>query len=161
MSVMILTRDQVTSNLRSLGLSLQPAAAPAANYAPWLIHNDLLMISGQLPLRGGEVAVSGVVGRDVEMADAVLAAQICALNILCQVDAAVDGDWGKVNRCLKLGGFVASTHEFTKHPLVINGASDMLVEVLGPAGKHTRFAIGVAALPLDAAVEIEAMFALA
>lgn len=157
---MALSRDLVTTNLSDRGLSLQPAAAPAANYVPWLIHNGLLMISGQLPLRGGDVAVTGIVGRDLEMADAVMAAQICALNILCQVDAAVDGDWGKVSRCLKLGGFVASIPEFTKHPLVINGASDLLVEVLGDAGKHTRFAVGVAALPLDAAVEVEAMFAL-
>lgn len=158
---MALTREQVSENLAAHGLTLQPAAAPAANYVPSLIHNGTLMISGQLPLRGGEVAVTGIVGRDVEMAEAVMAAQICALNILCQVDAAVDGDWEKVSRCLKLGGFVASTPEFTKQPLVINGASNLLVEVLGDAGKHTRFAVGVAALPLDAAVEIEAVFALA
>ena len=157
---MALTREHVISNLAANGLILPSAAAPAANYVPWIAANGNLLISGQLPLRGGEVAVSGIVGRDVDVADAVMAAQICALNILAQVDAAVDGDWGKVARCLKLGGFVASTPEFTQQPKVINGASDLMVEILGDAGRHTRFAVGAAALPLDAAVEIEAMFAL-
>ena len=158
---MALSRDTVLSNLKNAGLELPSAAAPAANYVPWLIADGTLMISGQLPMRGGGIAVSGVVGREVELAEATLAAQICAVNILAQVDAAVDGDWGRVQRCLKLGGFVASTPDFTDQPKVINGASNLMVEVLGDAGRHTRFAVGAAALPLGAAVEIEAVFLVA
>ncbi len=154
-----LSRETVVANLKGAGFALTSAAAPAANYVPWLIYDGMLMISGQLPMRGGGVAVSGVVGREVELKEATMAAQICALNILAQVDTAVDGDWGKVQRCLKLGGFVASTPDFTEQPRVINGASNLMVEVLGDAGRHTRFAVGAAALPLGAAVEIEAVFA--
>lgn len=155
-------RDTIVANLKRAGhAGLPSAAAPAANYVPWVIDNGVLLISGQLPMRGGDIAVSGVVGREVDLHEADLAAQICALNILGQVDAAVDGDWGKLRRCLKLGGFVASTPDFTDHPKVINGASNLMVEILGEAGRHTRYAVGVAALPLGAAVEIDAMFAMA
>jgi enamine deaminase RidA (YjgF/YER057c/UK114 family) len=157
--------DPVTSSveqrLAELGLELPAAAAPAANYVPWTIGGSTVHISGQLPMRDGKVAVAGKVGADVGLEAAQEAARLCALNILAHLKNACGGDLGRVRRCLKLGGFVASTPSFTDQPKVINGASDLMVAALGPAGQHARFAVGVAALPFDAAVEIDGTFEIA
>lgn len=151
----------IEDRLRELGLDLPPAPPPAANYVPWVISGDWVLISGQLPMQGGGVAVRGQLGHNLTIEDGQAAARLCALNVLAQAKAACDGDLDRLGRCLKLGGFVSCTPEFTDHPKVINGASDLVAEVMGDAGRHARFAVGCASLPLNAAVEVEAIFALA
>lgn len=149
--------DAIENRLKELGITLPVAAVPVANYVPFTISGNLLHISGQLPLEDGKLAVTGILGRNVDAEAGNRAALLCAINILAQVKAALGGDLGRVKRVVKLNGFVASTHEFTAQPQVINGASDLFVSVLGEAGKHARSAVGVAALPLNAAVEIDAV----
>jgi enamine deaminase RidA (YjgF/YER057c/UK114 family) len=154
-------RSAIEQRLADRGLELPDAPAPAANYVPYTISGKLLFVAGQLPFRKGEVAISGRAGDDVSLEQGQEAARICALNLLAQAKAACDGDLGRLARCLKLGGFVSCTPEFTDHPAVINGASDLMVEVMGEAGQHARFAVGCASLPRGAAVEVEAIFELA
>lgn len=144
--------------LTELGLSLPSPAAPAANYVPWRRAGSQILIAGQLPMEAGRVAVTGRLGDDVTLDEGQRAARLCALNILAQVKAACDGTLPDGLACLRLGAFVACTPAFTDHPKVVNGASDLIVAVLGDAGRHARFAVGVASLPLGAAVEIDATF---
>ena len=153
--------DEISRRLESLGITLPVAAAPAANYVPYVISGTTLYLSGQLPMEGGKVAVTGIVGKDVELAEAKRAAELCAINILAQASAALGGDLGRIRRLIKINGFVASAPEFTSQHLVINGASDLLVNVLGEAGKHARAAVGMACLPLNASVEIDAILEIA
>lgn len=148
----------IEQRLAERGLDLPPAAAPAANYVPYVISGSLLFISGQLPMQGGGVAVRGRLGGGVSIEQGQAAARLCGLNLLAQAKAASGGDLDRVRRCVKLGGFVACTPEFVDHPKVINGASDLMVEAMGEAGRHARFAVGCSSLPLDAAVEVEAVF---
>jgi enamine deaminase RidA (YjgF/YER057c/UK114 family) len=151
----------IEQRLATRGLELPEAPAPAANYVPYTISGKLVFVAGQLPFRNGQVAVSGRLGAGVSVEQGQEAARICALNLLAQARAACGGDLGRLARCLKLGGFVSCTPEFAEHPAVINGASDLIVEVMGEAGRHARFAIGCASLPRDAAVEVEGIFELA
>ena len=151
----------IADKLKELGFELPDAAAPAANYVPYVISGQHLFISGQIPFLNSEQMHQGRVGDDLSVEDGVEAAKACALNILGQANAAVDGDWSKIRRLVKLGGFVNCTPDFTAHPTVINGASDLMVAALGDAGKHARFAVGAPCLPLGVAVEIEALFELA
>ncbi len=144
--------------LESLGIALPIAQPPVANYVPFAISGNLLVISGQLPMRDGKLAVSGKLGANVALQDGVAAARQCFLNILAHASTALGGDLDRVTRLIRLGGYVACTADFTQHPAVINGASDLAVEVFGDTGRHARAAVGVPSLPLDAAVEIEAMF---
>jgi enamine deaminase RidA (YjgF/YER057c/UK114 family) len=148
--------DAIDARLKELGITLPQAAAPAANYVPYVISGNLLYLSGQLPMEGGKIGVTGHLGRDVDVAGGQRAAELCAINILAQAQAAL-GDLGRIVRLIKLNGFVASTPDFTEQHLVINGASNLLANVLGEAGKHARAAVGMAALPLNAAVEIDAI----
>ena len=151
--------SNIADRLSELGHRLPPAPKPAANYVPYMISGNMLYISGQIPfLEDG--LMTGKLGDDADLAFGVAAAQSCALAILAQANAAVGGDWGKVSRLIKLTGFVNSTADFTQQPTVINGASDLFVEVLGDAGKHVRSAVSAPALPLGVAVEIEAIFEL-
>jgi enamine deaminase RidA (YjgF/YER057c/UK114 family) len=115
-------------------------------------------VSGQLPFVAGKLAYSGRLGVSVSLEEGQAAARQCLLNIVSQVDAACDGDLDRVARVVRLGGFVACAPEFTQHPAVINGASDLAVAIFGEAGRHARAAVGVASLPLDAPVEIDAIF---
>ncbi len=147
------------SALRALELTLPPVATAVANYMPFVEVGGILYISGQLPFVDGKKTHVGRLGEDTTTAQGALAARNCALNILAQVNAAVGGDWGRVIRCIKLGGFVASAPTFTDQPAVINGASDFMVAILGERGRHARFAVGVPVLPFGAAVEVEAIFA--
>ncbi|HEV7437383.1 MAG TPA: RidA family protein [Pseudorhizobium sp.] len=149
--------EAVENRLKEKGIVLPAAAAPAANYVPYTISGNTLYLSGQLPIENGKVAVTGLVGRDVDVAGAQRAAELCAINILAQAKAALGGDLGRIRRILKLNGFVASVPEFTEQHLVINGASNLIADILGDAGKHARAAVGMAALPLNAAVEIDAI----
>ncbi len=153
--------SRVEQRLAQQGLELPDAPAPAANYVPYTISGRLLLVSGQLPFQGGQVAVKGQVGAEVDVAQGQEAAKLCALNLLAQARAACGGDLDRLGRCLKLGGFVACTPAFGDHPEVINGASDLIVQAMGEAGRHARFAVGCASLPRGAAVEVEAIFELA
>lgn len=148
--------DTIEKRLAELGVSLPAAAAPAANYVPFMRSGNLVLTAGQLPLKDGKLAVSGLLGRDVDVDNGKEAAKLCAINILAQAKAAL-GDLEKIQRIVKISVFVASSPDFTEQHLVANGASDFLVAVLGERGKHARSAVGTASLPLNAAVEIEAI----
>jgi len=148
----------IQTKLEELGLSLPKVAAPAANYVPYVISGNMIYVSGQIPFLNGEKMHMGRVGDDLSVEEGAGAAQACALNILAQVNEAVEGDWSKVKRCVKLGGFVNSTADFTDQPLVINGASNLIGNVMGETGKHARFAVSAPSLPLGVAVEIDAVF---
>jgi enamine deaminase RidA (YjgF/YER057c/UK114 family) len=149
----------VEARLQELGIELPAAATPAANYVPFHISGQQLFISGQLPLIAGGPDFKGKVGADIDVETAAKAAKACAINILAQAKSAL-GELDRIEQCLKLGGFVNSTADFTDHPEVVNGASDFLVEVLGDKGRHTRFAVGAGSLPRGVAVEIDALFAI-
>ncbi|KAA0970500.1 RidA family protein [Aureimonas fodinaquatilis] len=151
----------IESRLAAKGLTLPPAATPAANYVSYVTYGNILQTSGQLPMADGKIAVTGKLGSTVSLEQGLEAARHCALNILAQTQAALGGDFGRVKRLLKITVFVASDPAFTDQHKVANGASDLLVEILGDAGKHSRSAVGVSALPMDAAVEIEAVFEIA
>ena len=153
--------DAIEGRLKELGIVLPQAAAPAANYVPYVISGNLLYLSGQLPIEDGKVSVTGHLGNNVDVAGGQRAAELCAINILAQAKAALGGDLGRIKRLIKLNGFVASTPNFVEQHLVINGASNLLANVLGEAGKHARAAVGMAALPLNAAVEIDAILEIA
>lgn len=148
----------IQTKLQELGLDLPKVASPAANYVPYVVSGGMIYVSGQIPFLNGEKMHMGRVGDDLTAEDGAKAAQACALNILAQVNEAVDGDWSRVKRCVKLGGFVNCTPDFTDQPIVINGASNLIGDVMGDAGKHARFAVGAPSLPLGVAVEIDAVF---
>ena len=150
----------IEQRLAELGLGLPPAAAPAANYVPWQRSGSQVIVAGQLPLRDGKVVVTGRLGDGVSLEQGQEAARLCGLNILAQVKAACGGSLPEGLRCLRLGGFVACVPAFLDHPKVVNGASDLMVAAMGDAGRHARFAVGVASLPLGAAVEVDALFEL-
>ncbi|MEX6507635.1 RidA family protein [Jiella sp. M17.18] len=150
--------DTIEARLAAAGVTLPQAAAPAANYVPTITFGNLLQTSGQLPLDGGKLAVSGKLGAGVSLEDGQKAARFCAINVLAQAKTALGGDLSRIGRLLKLTVFVASDASFTEQHKVANGASDFLVEILGDAGRHARSAVGVPALPMDAAVEVEALF---
>lgn len=149
---------EIERRLAELGLVLPEPAAAAANYVPFVVSGNTVYVSGQLPIAEGKITVTGKVGVDVSVEQAQAAARLVALNILAQVKAAADGDLDRIRRCVKLGGFVNAAPDFTDHPQVINGASDLMGEVLGERGRHARFAAGAGSLPFDAAVEIDAVF---
>jgi enamine deaminase RidA (YjgF/YER057c/UK114 family) len=152
--------DTIQNRLAALGVTLPAAAAPAANYVPFAQSGKLVLTAGQLPLVDGKLAATGLLGRDLDTAAGKEMARLCAINVLAQLQAAT-GDLERIARLVKITVFVASTPDFTEQHLVANGASDFLVEVLGEAGKHARSAVGVAVLPLNAPVEIEAIAELA
>ncbi|TPM35949.1 RidA family protein [Mesorhizobium sp. B2-3-5] len=149
--------ETIEKRLSDLGVTLPVAAAPAANYVPYCRTGNLLFTAGQLPLKDGKLQASGLLGRDVGTAAGKDAAKYCAINILAQAKAAL-GDLENIRRLVKITVFVASATDFVEQHLVANGASDFLVAALGERGKHARSAVGTASLPLNAAVEIEAIF---
>lgn len=147
----------IAQRLTDLGIELPKAAAPVASYQPLVVHGDMAYLSGQLPFIDGEL-VTGKLGKDVDLDRGQAAARACGLMIVAQLDAA--GLLERVERIVKLGGFVASVPEFTDQPKVVNGASDLMAEIFGNAGKHARSAVGVPVLPMNAAVEVDAIIAL-
>ena len=147
----------IDARLAELGLVLPDAPAPAANYVPFVVVGNLVHVSGQISQTAAGL-IKGRLGADLTVEQGAAAAQRCALALLAQVRAACGGDWGRLVRVVKLVGFVNSTAEFTDQPKVINGASDLLVAVLGDAGRHARSAVSAVSLPLGVAVEIEAIF---
>ena len=152
--------DTIEKRLSELGVTLPVAAAPAANYLPFMRSGNLLFTAGQLPLKDGKLIASGLLGRDLDVAAGKEAAKYCAINILAQAKAAL-GSLDQIGKVVKITVFVASAPDFTEQHLVANGASDFLVAVLGEAGKHARSAVGTASLPLNAPVEIEAIIEVA
>ena len=147
----------IEKKLSELAIVLAPPAAPVANYVPFVRTGNLLMVSGQICLDDGKLVAKGQLGAGISVEDGQKAARACAINLLAQVKAAV-GDLDKVARVVRLGGFVNSAPGFLDGPKVMNGASDVMVAVFGEKGKHARTTVGVAALPLDAAIEVEALF---
>ena len=148
----------IDQRLKELNIELDDASVPAGSYVPYVITNNLVFISGQLPFINGQLTIKGKVGDNVSLDDAVKMSEACAKALLSQLKAACNGNLDKVNKVVKLGGFVASAPNFTDQPKVINGASDLIVSIFGDKGKHSRFAVGVAALPLDVPVEIDGIF---
>lgn len=152
----------VEQRLADLGVNLPSPAAPAANYVPFVITGNQLIISGQIPfLADGTLHAPGKLGDGLTVEDGKAVAKLCAIGILAQAKVAVDGDWSKIARIVKLGAFVNCTPDFVDQPTVINGASDFMVEVLGDKGRHSRSAVGVASLPFGVPVEIDAIIELA
>lgn len=144
--------------LTELGIKLPEAVAAQANYVPYVVADDFIYISGQIPFVDGKPGPIGRLGDTMSVEEGQAVARLCAINIISQLKAALDGNLDRIKRCVKLGGFVSCTPDFGDHPQVINGASDLLVDVFGDAGRHARFAIGVAALPFGVPVEIDAIF---
>jgi len=147
----------IDARLAELGLTLPDAPAPAANYVPFVKSGDLVFVSGQIS-QNEDGLILGKLGADMAVAEGAAAARACALGLLAQVRKACDGELDRLVRVVKLTGFVNSTPDFTEQPKVINGASDLLVDLLGDAGRHSRSAVSAASLPLGVAVEIEGIF---
>lgn len=152
--------NRIDRRLAELGLELPDASTPGANYVPWVRTGNLVFLSGQVAQWNGERRFIGKLGREFQVADGQQAARLCMLNLLAHLRVAADGDFERVARCVRLAGFVNATPEFTAIPQVINGASDLVVQVFGDAGRHARTSVGVAVLPYDVAVEVDAVFEL-
>ena len=150
----------IETRLAEMGITIPEPPAPVAAYVGHVVHNGIVTVSGQLPLAGGALSQTGLLGDTVSVEEGAAAAQVCAINILAQIKVACGGDFERIIQCIRLGGFVASTPDFTDHPKVINGASEFIGAVLGDKGIHARAAVGVAALPMNASVEVEATFAI-
>ena len=148
--------ENIEQRLSQLGIKLPNTAVPAGSYVPYVLEKNLLWISGQVPFWNGEVKYRGKVSSEVSMDDAVMAARLCGLNILAQIKTAL-GNLNRVERVIKLSGFVNSSSNFTDHPIVIDGASDLMVDVFGELGRHTRVAIGASSLPLNSSTEVDAL----
>src|SRR5690625_1838674 len=148
---------KVEARLAELSITLPEAAAPVANYVPFVKSGNLIFLSGQLPMRDGKPSHIGKVGGERTAEEGQAAARNCAINLIAQLKAACDGDLDRVKRIVRLGGFVASTPDFTEQPKVVNGASDLMVEVFGDAGRHCRTAVAAPSLPMDVTVEVDAI----
>ncbi len=149
---------RIDARLVARGITLPKAAAPAANYIPYVKTGNLVFISGQVPFVEGRIEHMGKVGKDFSTEEGAGVARICAINIIAQLRAACDGDLDRVVQCVKLGGFVNCVDGYGEQPKVINGASDLMVDIFGEKGRHARFAVGTNALPMNVAVEIDAVF---
>ena len=149
----------IERRLEELGIELPKAAAPAANYVPYVVSGDLVFVAGQLPFSGGELGHKGRLGEDTSVEQGQAAARLCAINLLAQLKLACEGDLDRVRRVVRLGVFVSSSDGFADQPKVANGASDLMVEVFGrEIGAHARAAVGVASLPGGVAVEVDGVF---
>lgn len=149
----------VAKRLETLNITLPKAAKPAANYVPYVVSANQVVISGQIPFVNGSVeGQTGKLGADCDIEKGKKVARVCAINILSQLREACNGNLDRVKQCVRLGVFVNSTPDFKEHPAVANGASDFIAEVFGKKGEHARFAVGVAALPFGVAVEVDAVF---
>ncbi len=151
---------KIDTRLAELNITLPTPPAPVASYVPYVVSGKQVFISGQVTGEGGGLKYVGIVGQDLTLEDGQAAARICAINVLAQAKAAAGGDLDRIARCVKLGVFVNAAPGFTQHPEVANGASDLIVQVLGEAGRHARAAVGAGSLPRNVAVEVEAVFEL-
>ena len=147
-------------NIKNLGLNIPELPKALANYVPYKIVGKTMYISGQAPVRNGEMIYKGKVGSDITIEEGIEAAKLCVINIIAAVKTGLEGDWNKLDSFVKLTGFVNCQDSFTDQPKIINGASDMLVEIFGDQGRHTRVAVGSNALPLGISVEIDAIIQL-
>ena len=148
---------RVEKRLRELDIELPEPSKPGANYVQYVRSGDLLFLTGQLSQWNGERRFIGKLGREFGVEDGRRAARLCALNLISHLRVALDGDLDRVERCIRIAGYVNSIPEFTEQSQVVNGASDLFVEVFGDRGRHTRMAVGVSALPYDVAIEVEAV----
>ncbi len=148
----------VDARLQQLGITLPQVVAPLANYVPVVRTGNLVFVSGQITILNGKVEFVGKLGREFTVEQGKQAARLCALNVIAQMRLALEGDLDRVVRCVRVCGYVNGLPEFTEQPAVINGASDVIVEVFGEAGRHSRAAVGMASLPMGVAAEVEAVF---
>ena len=144
-------------NIKNLGLNIPELPKALANYVPYKIVGKTMYISGQAPVKDGGLIYKGKVGSDISVEDGIEAARLCVINIIAAVKTGLEGDWSKLDSFVKLTGYVNCQDTFTDQPKIINGASDMLVEIFGDQGRHSRVAVGSNALPLGIAVEIDAI----
>ena len=149
---------KIDDRLAEMGIEVPTPAAPVANYVGWVRTGNLVITAGQVPLKDGEFMYQGRVGAEVSVEDAAQAARICGINLIAQAKDACGGDLDKIKRVVKLVGFVNGVPEFGDQPKVVNGCSDLMVEVFGDKGKHARSAVGAGSLPLNVSVEIEGIF---
>jgi enamine deaminase RidA (YjgF/YER057c/UK114 family) len=152
---------KIDARLKDLGIVLPNPPAPVASYVPFVITGNLAYISGQVTIAADGLKFVGVVGKDLSLDDGKAAARLCAVNVIAQAKAACGGDLDRIRRVVKLTVFVNAVPGFSQHPEVANGASDLLVEVFGDAGKHARAAVGAGSLPRNVAAEVEAVFEIA
>ena len=150
--------SKVEQRLLQNGVTIPDAPSPAANYLPFTRTGNLVFVSGQVPFVDGKLEVTGTVGGNASVEDAQGQAKVCAINLLAQLKVACGGDLDRVVQVVKLGAFVASADDFFNQPIVVNAASDLMVEAFGEAGRHARFAVGTNALPLNCLVEIDGIF---
>src|SRR5579863_3031549 len=153
--------SKIESRLKELDIQLPQPNAPVANYVPYVVSGNLVFISGQVTIAPDGLKFVGKLGADLSIEDGKAAAKLCAVNLLAQLKAACGGDLDRVRRCVKLGVFVNATPDFTQHPEVANGASDLIVEIFGDVGRHARAAVGSGSLPRNVACEVEAVFEIA
>ena len=150
--------SKVEQRLLKIGVTIPDAPSPAANYLPFTRAGNLVFVSGQVPFVDGKLEITGTVGENASVEDAQGQAKVCAINLLAQLKVACGGDLDRVVQVVKLGAFVASADDFFNQPIVVNAASDLMVEAFGEAGRHARFAVGTNALPLNCLVEIDGIF---
>ncbi len=148
---------QIDIRLKELGIELPAAAKPIANYVPWVRAGNLVFISGQGPITDGQVSYPGTLGKSLSLEEGIRSARLCGINVIAQLKEACGGDLDRVRRIVKLVGFVNATADFKDHPKVINGASDLMVDVFGDKGRHARSAVASPSLPLGISTEVEAI----
>lgn len=153
--------SNIEERIAQLGLVLPVPPAPIAAFVPYIVRDNLVFVSGQLPFGPDGLQYRGRLGENISLQDGQAAAALCALNLLAQLRTACEGSLNLVDRCIRLGVFVNATPDFGDHPEVANGASSLIVNVMGEEGKHTRAAVGVGSLPRGASVEVEGLFSIA
>ena len=144
-------------NIKKLDLKIPDLPSPLANYVPYKVSDNTVYVSGQGPVIDGKIIYSGKVGNEISQEEGVKAAELCCINIIAALKSSINGDWNRLDTFLKLGGFVNCDNDFSDQPKIINGASDLLVKIFGDKGRHSRFAVGSNALPLNISVEIDAI----
>ena len=144
-------------NIKELGIAIPDLPVALANYVPYRMLDGIMYVSGQAPVKDGKMQYTGKVGTDISIEEGIRAAELCCINIIAAVKKGINGNWNQLDHFVKLGGFVNSQDDFTDHPKIINGASDLLVKIFGNPGKHARFAVGSNSLPMNISVEIEAI----
>ena len=144
-------------NIKKLGINIPDMPAPLANYVPFKVSDNVVYVSGQGPVKNGELVYKGKVGNDISVDEGIKAAELCCINIIAALKKSINGDWNRLETFLKLGGFVNCDHKFYDQPKIINGASDLLINIFGDQGKHSRFAVGSNTLPMNISVEIDAI----
>ena len=149
---------RIETRLKMLHIELPQPSMPGANYVPFARHDGLVFLTGQLSQWNGERRFAGKLGREYGIEQGQQAARLCGLNLIAHLRVALDGDLDRLLRTIRLAGYVNSTPDFVGQSQVMNGASDLFVEIFGDAGRHTRMAVGVCALPYDLAVEVEGVF---